>query len=109
MHPSRHFFHSRLANGRRGSLRVSTEPSPLSASFTSADTSPAEQASFALSPTKVSGEPSDDLTLAPEQEDDDFEEITYDELRLSLCPADPAHFAPVFGERPSIVLVGEIL
>ena len=44
-----------------------------------------------------------------DEEDDEFEEITYDELRLSLCPADPAHFAPVFGERPSIVLIGEIL
>ncbi len=109
MHPSHHFFQSRLANGRNGSRRVSTEPSPLSASFTSTDIPTPEQASFVLSPTKVPGEPSDDLILAPEQDDEDFEEITYDELRLSLCPADPAHFAPVFGEHPSIVPIEELL
>lgn len=104
MHPSRSFFQSRLASGRHGSLRVSAEPSPLSASFTSTD-NPSPEQDFALNPTKVLGEPSDDLVLAPEQADEGFEEITYDELRLSLCPADPTHFAPVFGERRSIVLI----
>ena len=106
MPPSRSFFQSRLASDRHGSLRVSAEPSPLSASFTSTD-NPSPEQDFARNPTKVPGEPSDDLVLAPEQADEEFEfeEITYDELRLSLCPADPAHFAPVFGECPSIVLI----
>ncbi|KAI1782302.1 hypothetical protein LXA43DRAFT_1145599 [Ganoderma leucocontextum] len=59
MHPSLHYFQSRLPTHGAG-VR--------------------------------SGEPSDDLLLASEQEDEEFEEITYDELRLSLCPADPANF-----------------
>ena len=96
MHPSKHFFQLSLASGRQGSLRASAEPSPLSATFT--DSPPSEQA-FALIPTKPPGTSSDDLILASEQVDEEFEEITYDELRLSLCPADPAHFAPVFGEQ----------
>ncbi|KAI0720030.1 hypothetical protein C8T65DRAFT_736201 [Cerioporus squamosus] len=37
-----------------------------------------------------------DIQHTPEPLEEDFEEISYDELRLSLCPADPAHFAPVF-------------
>ena len=96
MHPSKHFFQLRLASGRQGSLRASAAPSPLSATFT--DSPPSEQA-FAHIPTKPPGTSSDDLILASEQVDEEFEEITYDELRLSLCPADPAHFAPVFGEH----------
>ncbi|TBU63700.1 hypothetical protein BD310DRAFT_520462 [Dichomitus squalens] len=93
MHPSKPSLQSRLANGRQGSLRASAGPSPLSATFT--DNPPSEQA-FALIPTSPSGAPSEGLPLASEQENEEFEEITYDELRLSLCPADTAHFAPVF-------------
>ena len=55
-------------------------------------------------PSKALGTPSDQLVLASEQLEEDFEEISYDELRLSICPADPAHFAPVFGEY-ALVLV----
>lgn len=95
MHPSTHLFQSRLAHGRRGSLRVSAELSPPADTHT--DRPPSEQA-LALIPRKAPGTSTDGLADASEPLEEDFEEILYDELRLSLCPADPAHFAPVFGE-----------
>ena len=95
MHPSRHLFQSRIAHSRHGSLRASTESSPLADIHT--DRPPSEQA-LALIPGKDLSATSDALIPSPEPVEEEFEEISYDELRLSLCPADPAHFAPVFGE-----------
>ena len=92
-----HLVRSSDAHSRQGSPRASTELSPLADSHT--DRSPSEQAlRLALIPRKDPGTHTGQLVLASEPLEEDFEEISYDELRLSLCPADPAHFAPVFGE-----------
>ena len=90
MHPSGLLFHSRVASTHQGELRDPTDLSSLAG--TSTDRHSSEQA-LALVPRD-----SDIHPHTPEPLEEDFEEISYDELRLSLCPADPAHFAPVFGE-----------
>ncbi len=95
MHPSTHLQLSGLARGRQGSLRVSTDPSPLADDRT--DRPPPEQ-TLVLVPQTPPATSSAEAALAPEPVEEDFEEISYDELRLSLCPADTTHFAPVFGE-----------
>lgn len=93
MHPYTNRFQSSLANGLQGPQRASTGPSPL------AGTHHALLSEQALASGKTLGAALEDYASLPEHiEEDDFEEISYDELRLSLCPADPAHFAPVFGE-----------
>ena len=92
-----------MAHIHHGSLLASTEPGPLVDSPTD---SPLSEQALALVLRKPWSDPEDDHASTSEQTDDDdeFEEITYDELRLSICPADPAHFAPVFGEcRPRFV------
>ena len=79
------------------SLPPSAGPSSLSHL---ADSPPSDQSLTRVRARSLSVD-SDDPGYAPDpraDDDDDFEEITYDELRLSICPADPAHFAPVFGE-----------
>ncbi|OJT02712.1 hypothetical protein TRAPUB_6706 [Trametes pubescens] len=82
---------SSLANGLQGPQRASTGPSPL------AGTHHPLLSGQALASGKTLGAALEDYASLPEHvEEDDFEEISYDELRLSLCPADPAHFAPVF-------------
>ena len=97
MNPSARLFRSRMAHIHHGSLLASTEPGPLVDSPTD---SPLSEQALALVLRKPWSDPEDDHASTSEQTDDDeeFEEITYDELRLSICPADPAHFAPVFGE-----------
>ncbi|RPD82316.1 hypothetical protein L226DRAFT_22641 [Lentinus tigrinus ALCF2SS1-7] len=86
MHPPGHLFQSKVASSHRGLLRDSANVSSLAAT----NASSSEQV-LALVPC-----PSDIHPHTPEPLEEDFEEISYDELRLSLCPADPAHFAPVF-------------
>ncbi|KAI9060544.1 hypothetical protein FKP32DRAFT_1655854, partial [Trametes sanguinea] len=50
-----------------------------------------------LASVQTFGTVKEDISYAPEHiEEDDFEEISYDELRLSLCSADPAHFVSLF-------------
>lgn len=90
MHPSGLLFHSRAASSHQGSLRDSTDLSSLAG--TSTDRPSSEQV------LALATRPSDIHQRTPELLEEDFEEISYDELRLSLCPADPAHFAPVFGQ-----------
>ena len=98
MNPSSRLFRSRTMHSRRGSLPAPSETPVLADAPT--DSHLSEQA-LALVWRKPSSVASDDHAYASEQTEDEeeFEEITYDELRLSICPADPAHFAPVFGER----------
>ena len=97
MLPSARLFRPRTMHSHRRPLPPSSAPSPLADS--TADRPSSEQA-LVLARKRAPSDASDDPAYASEQTEDEeeFEEITYDELRLSICPADPAHFAPVFGE-----------
>ncbi|KAH9846862.1 hypothetical protein C2E23DRAFT_788603, partial [Lenzites betulinus] len=52
---------------------------------------------LAFGPGKTYCAAPEDYAHTPEHLEEDFEEISYDELRLSICAADPAYFAAVFG------------
>ena len=103
MYPFRPSVRPPMPHSPDSSLPPSAGPSSLSHL---ADSPPSDQ-SLALVRRRSLSVDSDDPGYAPDpkaDDDEDFEEITYDELRLSICPADPAHFAPVFGEcRPRFV------
>ncbi|KAI0361363.1 hypothetical protein OH77DRAFT_420318 [Trametes cingulata] len=89
--PTRTPFQSSLVQRLPGSQLDSAEPIAL----TDAHTLPSEQA---FSSGKTSGAASEDHTYSPKPvEEDEFVEISYDDLRLSIYPADPAHLAALFG------------
>ncbi len=100
MHPPSHLFRSSRSSSHQSSLRDSADFSSLAGSSTDR---PSSEQVLALVP-----HPSD-IPHTPEPLEEEFEEISYDELRLSLCPADPAHFAPVFGESVHSLCYGSIV
>ena len=85
---------SSLAQGPLGSQRVSTEPVALAGTHCLLS----GQATT-LGKTSFGAVAEEDYPNSTEYiDDEEFEEISYDELRLSIYPADPAHLASLFGE-----------